>query len=143
MNRLLSWLPPVLWMVVILVWLSSDAFSAEQTGGRLATLLRWLLPSVTPAQINGAHTLVRTSGHVAVYALLAGLWLRAFVRERVLPGSAAAWAAFAITVAWACVDELNQSTMASRTGSAMDVALDAAGAALVLRVARTQRRRPV
>lgn len=141
MNRLHSWLPPVLWMGVIVVWLSSDAFSAAQTGGRLESLLTWLWPSVTAAQIDGAHILVRKSAHVVVYGLLAGLWLRAFVRERVLPWSAAAWATFAITVAWACVDELIQSATASRTGSAMDVALDAAGAALVLLVARLGWRR--
>jgi VanZ family protein len=135
-SRLLSWLPPVLWMAVILIWLSSDAFSAAQTGGRLESLLRWLLPAITTEQIEHAHTLVRKSAHFTVYAILAALWLRAFVRERVLPLPAAAWLAFAITVAWACVDELHQSTVASREGSAVDVAIDAVGAAVVLVVAR-------
>jgi VanZ family protein len=123
-------------MAVILIWLSSDAFSAAQTGGRLEALLRWLLPAITTEQIERVHTLVRKSAHFTVYGILAALWLRAFMRERVLPPAAAAWVAFALTVAWACVDELNQSTLASRDGSAADVAIDAVGAAVVLIVAR-------
>jgi VanZ family protein len=122
--------------MAVILWLSSDAFSAAQTGGHLEALLRWLLPSITPAQIQHVHMLVRKSAHVTVYALLAGLWLRAFVRERELPLPAAAWVAFAITVAWACVDELHQSTVDSREGSPVDVAIDAAGAAVALIAAR-------
>jgi VanZ family protein len=135
-SRLFSWLPPLLWMAVILIWLSSDAFSAAHTGGRLETLLRWLLPAITAEHIEGVHLLVRKGAHFTVYGLLAALWLRAFVRERVLPLSAAAWLAFAITVAWACVDEMHQSTTVSREGSPIDVAIDATGAAVVLLVAR-------
>ena len=125
-------------MAVILIWLSSDAFSAAQTGGRLEALLRWLLPAITTEQVERVHMLVRKSAHVTVYALLAALWLRAFLRERVLPLPAAAWVAFAITVAWACVDEMHQSTVASRAGSAVDVAIDAVGAAVVVLLARVR-----
>jgi VanZ family protein len=129
-------------MAIILLWLSSDAFSAAHTGGGVAALLRWLLPSITTAQIEQAHALLRKAGHFTVYGVLAALWLRAFVRERVLALPAAAWAAFGITVAWACVDELNQSTVASRTGTVTDVAIDAVGAAVVLIVARVAARLP-
>jgi VanZ family protein len=134
-SRLSSWLPPVLWMAVILIWLSSDAFSAAHTAGHLEWLLRWLLPEITPDQLGPAHMLARKSAHFTVYGILAALWLRAFLRERVLP-LPAAWLAFAITVAWACVDELHQSTTASREGSAWDVGIDALGAAVVVICAR-------
>jgi len=127
-------------MAVILIWLSSDAFSAAHTGGRIAALLRWWLPSITMAQIEHAHALLRTVAHFTVYGVLAALWLRAFLRERVLALPAAAWAAFGITVAWACVDELHQSTVASRTGTVTDVAIDAAGAAVVMIVAQVAAR---
>jgi VanZ family protein len=137
-SPVLSWLPPALWMAVILIWLSSDAFSAAHTGGRITALLRWLLPSITAAQVDHAHALVRKAGHLTIYGILAALWLRAFVRERVLALSAAAWAAFGITVAWACIDELHQSTVNSRTGSVADVALDALGAAVVVILARVR-----
>src|SRR5687768_6512253 len=83
-SALLSWLPPAVWMAVILIWLSSDAFSAAHTGGRIAALLRWWLPSITMAQIEHAHALLRTVAHFTVYGVLAALWLRAFLRERVL-----------------------------------------------------------
>jgi VanZ family protein len=79
---------------------------------------------------------VRKAAHLTVYGILAGLWLRAFLRERALPRSTASWTSLAITVAWACVDELHQTTVPTRTGSAMDVALDAMGAAAVLMLAR-------
>ncbi len=128
-------------MAAILLWLSSDAFSAAQTGGRLESLLRWLLPSMTLAQIEIVHALIRKTAHLTVYGILAGLWLRAFVRERALPLPVATWAAFAITVAWACVDELHQATVPSREGSALDVAVDAVGAATILIVARAAQRR--
>src|SRR5688500_18733631 len=118
-------------MAVILV-LSTGAFSGEQTGGALEPLLRWLLPSLTAAHIDLVHAIIRKAGHLAVYGILAGLWRRALVRERALAVPAASWAAFAISVAWACVDELHQSTVPSRGGSAMDVVIDAAGAAVVL-----------
>ena len=139
MSPLLSWLPPLVWMAVILVF-SSDAFSGAQTGGVLAPLLRWLVPSITGAQIEIVHALIRKTAHFTEYGILAGLWLRTLVRKRVLALPAAAWVAFALTVAWACVDELHQSTVASRTGSAVDVAIDTAGAAVVLIGARVAAR---
>jgi VanZ family protein len=131
-SALLSWLPPLVWMAIILIWLSGDAFSATRTGGTVAALLRWLLPAITATQIEHAHALLRKAGHLTIYGMLAALWLRAFVRERVLALPAAAWAAFGITVVWACVDELHQGTVASRTGTLTDVGIDAAGAAIVL-----------
>src|SRR5207247_2387355 len=48
------------------------------------------------------------------------------------PARAASWTAFAISLAWAALDEWHQSFLPSRTSSAMDVALDGAGAALAL-----------
>lgn len=140
-SALLSWLPPLVWMAIILIWLSADAFSATRTGGTVAALLRWLLPAITATQIDAVHALLRKAGHLTIYGILAALWLRAFLRERVLALPAAAWAAFGITVVWACVDELHQRTVASRTGTVTDVGIDAAGAAIVLVVAYVAARR--
>ena len=122
------WLPPVLWMVMIL-WLASDTGSAERTGRFLVPLLRAVFPAASPAQIDAMHGLVRKLGHLTEYAVLTGLWLRAF-----LAGAgprAAAWRAAAIAAAWAVVDETVQSTSGSRTGRAFDVAIDVAGALAV------------
>src|SRR2546426_6783361 len=128
---LAHWLPPVLWMAVT-VWLSTDTASAEHTSQLLLPALRWLLPWATPGQLATVHRLLRKGAHLFASAILAALWYRAFMRERNLSARAASWAAFAISLAWAALDEWHQSFLPSRTSSAMDVALDGAGAALAL-----------
>jgi VanZ family protein len=66
---------------------------------------------------------LRKLAHATEYAILAGLLLRALGRE--LP-------AFAVAVAYAASDELHQHFVAGRHGSPVDVAIDAAGAAIGL-----------
>jgi VanZ family protein len=135
------WLPPLLWMTVI--WLmSSDAGSLQQTSRILVPLLRWLFPWASPSEIDLMHFLARKLGHVGEYAILAALWLRALHGGRRLALSTSAWAALAISIGWAIVDELHQSTVASRTASGTDVMIDAAGAGLASLAARLLRRSP-
>jgi len=129
--RLAPWLPPVLWMAVT-AWLSTDIASGEHTSQLLLPALRWLLPWATPGQLHTVHRLLRKGAHLTEYAILAALWYRAFTRERNHSARAASWTAFAISLAWAALDEWHQSFLPSRTSSAMDVALDGAGAALAL-----------
>src|SRR5438128_915373 len=124
------WLPPVLWMALILA-LASDTGSAERTGRFFIPVLRTLFPFASPVQLDALHGLVRKLGHAVEYAVLAGLWLRAFARHGAFTPRSAAWRAWAIAVAWAVVDEAFQSTVASRTGSAFDAGIDAAGALAV------------
>jgi len=128
------WLPPALWMAVIMV-LSSDVGSAEHTGRWLVPLLRLLAPSATPTQLDALHGLVRKAGHLTEYAMLAALWYRAFARGRHLTPRAAATIAFAICLVWAILDEARQSLEPSRTASIKDVAIDAIGALLAMLVA--------
>jgi VanZ family protein len=125
--RLAIWLPPLAWMAVIL-WLSTGDFSAENTGGVLRPLLQWLLPWASASQLVTAHEVIRKAAHVTVYAVLAGLWFLTLTRERRWSARTAVWAALAISVAWACVDELHQATEPSRTGSLADVGFDSMGA---------------
>src|SRR5216117_4191288 len=125
------WLPPVLWMGVIML-MSTDTGSAAHTSELLLPLLHWLLPWASPGDLAAIHGLVRKGAHLTEYAILAALWYRAFTRERNLSARAASWTAFAISLAWAALDEWHQSFLPSRTSSAMDVALDGAGAALAL-----------
>ena len=135
MRPAASWLPPVVWMGVIL-WLSTDTGGAEHTGRLLLPLLRLLLPWATPTQLDALHGLARKGAHLTEYAILAALWFRAFTHGRGLAPRASSWFAIAISLAWAFVDELHQSTLLSRTGSAMDVTIDGAGALGALLVAR-------
>ena len=121
------WLPPLLWMAAIL-WLSSGEFSADATGAFLLPLLRWLAPWATDAQLEVVHRGIRHTAHAVEYGILALLWFRALIRGVALRARLAGGLAVAVAVAWACVDELHQSTIPSRTGSVWDVLLDAAGA---------------
>ena len=128
------WLPPVVWMAVIMT-VSSDIGSAEHTEHWVVPVLRLFAPWATAMQVEAMHGLVRKGGHLTEYALLAALWYRAFARgQRLAPRSAAALA-FAISVVWAILDETRQSFVPSRTASARDVALDSIGAFLAMLVA--------
>lgn len=129
------WLPPALWMAVIM-GLSSDAGSAEHTGHWLLPILKALAPWATPAQLGALHGLVRKAGHLTEYAILAALWFRAVRRGLARSPRAAAWFAIGTSLAWALLDEALQSMRPSRTGSGTDVAIDATGALLGLTFAR-------
>jgi VanZ family protein len=134
-TRLAIWLPPLVWMAVI-VTLSTGEFSADTTGRLLGPLLAWLFPWLTPAQVDVIHGLLRKTAHVTEYAILAALWFRALARGRGMRPRLAVRLALAISVGWAFLDELHQATEPARTASAIDVMLDSVGALAVLVPAR-------
>ena len=129
------WLPPLAWMALIWV-MASDLGSAERSASVLVPILTWLVPWATPDQIRLLHTLARKLGHVTEYAILATLWFRGLVGERRLAPTTSAWVAFAVSLAWAVLDESYQATVSSRTASAWDVMIDAVSATLALLAAR-------
>ena len=109
-----AWLPVVLWAALILS-AANDEFSEAKTRGWLAQLL-----GSAPKIVN---TIVRKSGHIVAYAVLALLGWRA---QRSLA------VALFIAVAVAITDETLQSTTLTRAGSPYDVVLDTCGALLAL-----------
>jgi VanZ family protein len=120
--------------MAVILGLASDSGSAEQTGRLLRPVFQLLFPGASALQIDALHGATRKLAHVVEYAILAGLWFRAFARS----GRAAwpaAWRAWLIAVAWAAIDETSQAMAASRTGSPLDVALDASGALAAASVA--------
>lgn len=126
-----SWIPPLAWMAVILV-LSSDAASSQQTGAVLGPLVRWLVPWASPWQVDAVHMVVRKTAHVTVYAVLAGLWFRFLFRGRGWSRGGSVLVVLLIALAWASLDELHQSFTPSRTGAVGDVVIDGVGAALAV-----------
>ena len=136
------WLPPLLWMAVI-VGFSTDAGSSEHTESWLLPFLRMLAPWATPALLEALHGLTRKLAHLTEYGILAALWLRAFVRGRNLSPRTAGFLALVISVAWATLDELHQSFVPSRTASLADVGVDTAGALIALAVAHVGWRQAV
>jgi VanZ family protein len=86
------------------------------------------------------EVIARKLGHVIGYALLTALWawaLRGNVRRPVL-------VAVCISLAYSCTDEYHQTFVEGRTGSPIDVGVDAIGmalAALMIRSRGERRRR--
>jgi VanZ family protein len=84
--------------------------------------------------------ILRKLGHISGYALLAGLWwwaLRGVVRRPLL-------LAVVISLAYACTDEFHQTFVRNRTGTPVDVGIDAVGiglAALLISARRLPRGR--
>jgi VanZ family protein len=120
-----AWGAVGLWTLLILNF-SQGAFSAELTRSGIGPLMRLLgLEYETVVKI---HFFIRKGAHLGEYAALGYLTLRAASLSLArLPGAALALG-FALLVA--AGDEAHQATVATRTGSPRDVALDLAGAGL-------------
>ena len=76
MTTALRFLPPLAWSVLI-AWFSGARWHGGATTPLVEPWLRALLPWATLEQIAGAHWLLRKTGHVVEYAVLALLWRRA------------------------------------------------------------------
>ena len=126
-SHLWRWGPVILWMVLISVG-STDVLAADETSRFLVPFLRWLLPGATPGTVDLLHSAIRKLGHVSEFAILAVLWYRSLTWERQARRPKAALAAFALTLAFAGLDEVHQAFVATRTASMMDVGWDGLGA---------------
>ena len=114
MRLLLAWLPAVL--------IASLIFALSSVPGLAVASGTW-------------DTLTRKAAHLAVYAALALAALRG-VRAHGAVGDRALILAFVLVVLCAVSDELHQATVPDRSGRALDVGIDAVGAALALLLAR-------
>jgi len=138
-GRIIRYAPLILWIGVIM-FLSSGQASMSNTSRFIRPLLVFLFPDAPEETLNIYHSYIRKLAHVAVYSILA-FWAyraffnssRKFLREF--------WYIFAglLVLLVASIDEMNQSYLASRTGSISDVLLDAAGGLLMIIVLRVWR----
>ena len=106
-SRLDPWLPPLALMG--LIYLLSDQPNLSSGLGVIDLVARKLV-------------------HVGEFGLLCFLWWRALGRR--LPEGRALAVALLVTVAYAASDEYHQTFVEGRKGTPVDVAIDAAGAAL-------------
>jgi VanZ family protein len=114
------WAPPVVLMAVI--WFFSSQPDLSSGLGVLDLIGRKLI-------------------HAAEYGLLCFLWFRA-LESRMATRPALA-TAFLIAAGYGAIDEYHQTFVAGRTGSPIDVAIDATGAAIaVLLLRRREAFRP-
>ena len=131
MTTALRFLPPLAWSVLI-AWFSGARWHGGVTSALFEPWLRGLLPWATPEQIAGAHWLLRKTGHVVEYAVLALLWRRALAG----PDAPAPWRwPLALAALTAGLDETHQAFTPTREGRIADVLLDGGAAAAALLVA--------
>jgi len=124
---LIYWLP-VLVMMGIISYSSTDQFSSEHTQGALERLLHWLIPGLTEQTLLYTNLVIRKLSHFFAYALLALLLFRAFRADSPMRWRSA-WAAYslAVCIAWAMLDELHQAFTYTRHSALGDVLLDSVG----------------
>jgi VanZ family protein len=136
MRRLKLFLPVLIWMALIFFG-STDIGSSQHTSRIIGPLLRWLNPNTTEEQIKFVQGIVRKSGHLTEYAILAALIWRFLRLSR---GSLREWQwkeywlAVAVAGLYASSDEFHQLFVSSRGPSVEDVLIDTTGAGLGLLV---------
>ena len=124
-----------LWLLLVL-FLGSAYFAAQETGRFVVPLLRWLRPGAPVGELQAVHMVLRKAAHLTEYAVLALLWFRAILRVGARTPRAASWAALSISLVCAFADEAHQSTLPTRHGSAHDFLIDAFGATAMLTITR-------
>ena len=121
-----AWWPAMVWIGLISIE-STDAFSSQNTGSLLYSLLTRLFGNVDLSQFLVFHFYLRKTGHVIGYGMLALLLLRGW---RMTIGPAGTWLTRMLVLSWigtafvASMDEWHQSFIPSRTGTVHDVILD-------------------
>lgn len=125
-------------------FLSTGQGAASETSRIIRPILEFLFPLATEETLRTYHGYIRKAAHFAEYAVMAFLAARAFSLSSVarLRTRPLLWA-FVLVLLVAAADELNQSFLASRTGSFWDVLLDAAGGAAMIAVIWMIRKRRV
>ena len=131
--RIIRYWLPVLLMIGLMFWFSSDSFSGDRTESLLDSLVAWLAAGLSRDEIRLVNFLVRKSAHFVEYALLASLLYRGF-RQDDPQRWRLKWALYslAILAGWALLDEYRQSLTWTRSPSAYDALLDISGGLFAL-----------
>jgi VanZ family protein len=130
------WLPATLWvgMLLLIFYFSSQAGSSENSAAWLMRLLGWLAPQLadqlTPEQLHLLNYIFRKTGHGVGYLILTLLGYWAFRRSFGMDAPRALRWAVLTSLLRAVLDEIHQSFVPGRTGTPVDVLIDAVGIAL-------------
>jgi VanZ family protein len=135
LNNLRPWWPALVWAVIIFV-LSTDAFSATNTGQILGPILGWLDPESTPEQLEFINFCIRKCAHFTEYFIFYLLVYRGVSGARMFWRTSWGLGAWFIVAAYSVLDEFHQSFTLSRTASPWDSLLDSVAALAALLVVR-------
>jgi VanZ family protein len=131
-GRFICYAPLFLWISVIFFFSTAQA-SMSNTSRFIRPILVFLFPNAPEETLLIYHVYVRKFAHFAEYAVLAFFASRAFslssknsLRKYWFPAS------FLLVFFIASLDEINQSFLATRTGSFWDVLLDISGGLTIL-----------
>lgn len=126
-NAVQYWSPVILLMAFIF-WMSSGAFSFDNTSRFIVPVINFLFPGMQKAGVELLHGSIRKAGHFTEYFVLGYLLFRAF-RGPSGKRWSVRWAIYAavVSVVYAFSDEIHQSFVSTRTASLADVGIDAAG----------------
>ena len=133
MQRFKAYLPVLLWMAVIFVG-STDLGSSRRTSRFIGPVLRWFKPDVSDETIQAVQAVVRKSGHVTEYAILAMVtWWARRKASGTLPllsnwNWREIWLIVGFCALYAVTDELHQTFVSTRQGQPLDVMIDSLGA---------------
>jgi len=121
------WLP-VLGMLAIMYWLSTDDLSGENTRGIIAAVLSRFGYQPEGRLLLAINHIARKCAHFIEYGVLAALLFRAWRADSVYRWRWK-WALYSVTfvVGWAALDEWHQTFTRTRGGSIWDSLLDASG----------------
>jgi VanZ family protein len=133
-GRIFRYAPLILWIGVIF-FLSSGQGAMSNTSRFIRPLLEFLFPGASEETLFIYHGIIRKLAHPSVYAVLAYFAYRAFyystqnhLQKYWFPVS------LLLVFTVASLDELNQSFLASRTGSPYDILLDTIGGLVMLTI---------
>ncbi len=131
-GRFWRYAPLIFWIIVIFI-ASSNTGSMSNTSRIIRPILEFLFPNLSEIQLTAIHGYIRKTAHLTFYFILGALAARAFstslkdfLRRHWIAVS------FAVVVTVASLDEVNQSFLESRTGSAQDVLIDVCGGLIAL-----------
>ena len=140
MKKYLAWIPALVIMTAIFWFSAQPADVSTEMSDSVTRALLWTAEAVgltdrlSPEQVHDLcgllATPVRKTAHITEFAVLHLTVLFALFQWE-LPWKKWLKAALAVTVAYACTDELHQLFVPGRAGMVTDVLIDSTGASLI------------
>lgn len=135
LHTCLLWLPVVAWMVVIFLFSAQTGMvSGRLSGGLTVRVAAWLTPNWAllseaeqAAKLEIWHLVVRKAAHVTEFAVLGGLLMNAWARQRRQAGVCEGALAVLCGLLYAALDEFHQMFVPERGPAVTDVLIDLGG----------------